>query len=321
MGLDVNGVRFLLYCKALGVDFTKTATIGRQGLHLSEQSLGRVFETFGYQFDAQEIESMMTQSNGYAEHLLKGLGAVQVNSFDNSEYEGATYIHDMNQELPVRFIGQYTTVFDGGSLEHIFNFPTALKNCMEMISVGGHYLALTPGNNLLGHGFYQFSPELYFSVFTEDNGFALIDVIAFEYKPHVKWNARWYSVKSPLDVRGRVELTNSDRVNLLVLARKVAPAKIFRTIPQQSDYLAMWHSAGTSSNSGPGNISLSTAKQPGHFQFLKRRIPTRVKKKIRQVLSALDSRPSDPFDPRFFRPMDPAAAGGRILDKSLQRTS
>ena len=35
MGINVNGLRFLLYAKSAGVDFTKTAMIGRQGLHLS----------------------------------------------------------------------------------------------------------------------------------------------------------------------------------------------------------------------------------------------------------------------------------------------
>ena len=268
--------------------------------------------------DTREIELMMTRSNGYAEYFLQKIGANQVDSFDNSPYEGATYIHDMNKELPDKFKGQYTTVFDGGSLEHIFNFPVAIKNCMEMLGVGGHYLALTPGNNLLGHGFYQFSPELYFSVFTRENGFELVHVIAFEYKPDAKWNARWYSVRSPLEVRGRVELTNSDRVNLLIIARKIARTQIFKTIPQQSDYLAMWQSASTSPDQSPEIKSPPVSK---HLRLLKRGIPTPVKRRIRRVLSRLDSRSSNPFDPHFFSPMDPTAEAGRRPGKSLQGTS
>jgi 2-polyprenyl-3-methyl-5-hydroxy-6-metoxy-1,4-benzoquinol methylase len=54
-------------------------------------------------------------------------------------------------------------VFDGGTLEHIFDYPTAIKNCMKMVKPGGHLLLTTPANNWFGHGFYQFSPELFYS--------------------------------------------------------------------------------------------------------------------------------------------------------------
>ena len=67
---------------------------------------------------------------------------------------------------------KYTLVIDGGCLEHIFNFPVAIKNCMEMLQEGGHFIGITPANNLMGHGFYQFSPELYFRIFSKENGFA-----------------------------------------------------------------------------------------------------------------------------------------------------
>lgn len=70
----------------------------------------------------------------------------------------------MNREIPGDFIEKYSMVLDGGSLEHVFNFPVAVRNCMQMLQVGGHYLAITPANNFMGHGFYQFSPELYFSI-------------------------------------------------------------------------------------------------------------------------------------------------------------
>jgi len=45
--------------------------------------------------------------------------------------------------------GAYTTVIDGGSLEHVFNFPQAIANCMNMVAVGGHFIGLSPANNFL----------------------------------------------------------------------------------------------------------------------------------------------------------------------------
>ncbi len=42
MGLDLNGVHFLLYAKNLGVDFKKTAMIGRQSLDLTKSELKKI---------------------------------------------------------------------------------------------------------------------------------------------------------------------------------------------------------------------------------------------------------------------------------------
>jgi hypothetical protein len=283
--------------------------IGRQGLHLSKSDLKSVFGSFRYKVDARQIDSIFNQTNGYAEHLLTCLGAKEVHSFDKSGYEGATHLHDMNLELPDRFKEQYTTVLDGGSLEHIFNFPVAIKNCMEMVSVGGHYLAITPANNFLGHGFYQFSPEVYFSVFSRENGFELTRVIAFEDRP----DARWYSVKSPLEVRGRVTLTNSLPVYLLVVARKLTRTLVFETAPQQSDYLAIWHNMSLCSDGDPKSTPPPITKQVACLEFLKRRVPGPVKRLILRVLR----RSHVGFDRRFFHPMDPTA-GGESPSKSLQ---
>src|ERR1700730_13487312 len=51
----------------------------------------------------------------YCEQLLLDiLGASKVESFDNSDYENATYVADLN--LPLDKFGEYDTVFDGGIL-------------------------------------------------------------------------------------------------------------------------------------------------------------------------------------------------------------
>jgi|WetSurMetagenome_2_1015567.scaffolds.fasta_scaffold14675_5 hypothetical protein len=318
MGLNKNATRFLLYCRTLDVDFTRTALVGRQRLKLSKRDLKGIFESFGYKVDAQQIDLVFNQNNKrYAERLLTCLGAKEVHSFDKSGYEGATHLHDMNLELPDSLTNQYSTVLDSGSLEHIFNFPVAIKNCMEMVKVGGHYLSITPANNWFGHGFYQFSPELYFSVFTRKNGFELTSVIAFETRP----NARWYFVKSPLEVGGRVTLTNSVPVNLLVVARKLAHARVFETTPQQSDYLSIWHEEDTDSDGAaqtPPTTKLAVCRD-----FIRRKVLASAKKRILKVYWFFNSRFNprffnSRFNPRFFRPMDPTS--GRESPKALQWT-
>lgn len=237
MGFDVNGTRFLLAAKASGVCFKRAAMIGRQKMHLLPQDLKLLMDKYGNPRKYAEIEEILNQDERFAEPFLRSLGAEVISSFDASSYEGATYIHDMNNPISDDHKARYSVVIDGGSLEHIFNFPIAIKNCMEMVETGGYYLGITPANNFMGHGFYQFSPELYFRIFSPDNGFIAERVLIFEDSP----NAQWVLLTDP-DVLGkRVEMVNSKPAYLLIQAKKTNEIDIFRNSPQQSDYSAKWN--------------------------------------------------------------------------------
>lgn len=292
MGLNIDGTRFLLHARARGVNFERTAMIGRQALHLQHPELRRCFEAFGRPIDAATAESIFTRTQGFAEQLLTELGANEVHSFDYSPFEGATHVHSMNVPVPEQFKERYTVVLDGGSLEHVFNFPTAIKNCMEMLEVGGHYLAITPANNFVGHGFYQFSPELFFSVFTLENGFELTRMIAYEDVA----GAPWYTVRSPREVADRVTLINSEPVYLLIIAKKIGKAEIFATQPLQSDYVAVWDKTAASGKQLPAAI-----KGESLLVSVIKLLPPSVRRMLRMLRRCF----VPAFDRRFYAPIVP----------------
>jgi SAM-dependent methyltransferase len=234
MGFDVNGVKFLLSARASGVSFERVATIGRQGLHLDSGSLTGLLRLFGVAGEPSEMAQL--RKPGYAEPLLRLLGASEVCSVDASAFEGASLVHDMNRPIPESLACTFTAVIDGGSLEHIFDFPRAVRNCMEMLAVGGHFLGITPANNFLGHGFYQFSPDLYYRIFTRENGFEVERLLYFENVP----DAEWFEFADPAAVGRRIEFSNQRPTYLLVQARKLASVEVFAAAPQQSDYTARW---------------------------------------------------------------------------------
>jgi len=97
--------------------------IGRQGLHVDKTTLATNFCDFG--MNAVDSGAMLKQADGYAEPFLKSLGAREVDSIDASDYESATIIHDMNLPVADQHKTAFDVVLDGGSLEHIFNFPIA----------------------------------------------------------------------------------------------------------------------------------------------------------------------------------------------------
>jgi hypothetical protein len=237
MGLTKNCSSFLFYAKSLGASFDKTLMLGRLTLYVSKEEIQSDIARF--KNNAKKPEEVIFK-DGYSEPLFEILGASKTDSVDFSDYEKATVIHDLNQPVPTELKGKYTAVVDGGTIEHVFNFPMAIKNCMEMLQPGGHYIGITPANNLMGHGLYQFSPELYYGIFSADNGFVVKKMIAVIQDAAGKFSD-WYEVTEPRKAKSRVTLTNSNHTYLMVLAEKISEQPIFQKPPQQSDYVMTWN--------------------------------------------------------------------------------
>ncbi len=245
MGLDINAVRFLIDARRRGTEFGEVLTLGRQDLNVFPAKLVQLFKSHGLPADAFQGDDQVL----YAEPCFLMLGASKVFSMDASKFEGATFIHDLNQPVDPALQQRFGLVYDGGTLEHVFNFPMALRNCMEMVKPGGHIIFHTGANNWCGHGFYQFSPELFFRALSPENGFQVTRMILHAVGPY----GRWYEVADPNTIRSRVELVTCLPMQLLVQAKRTHVARIFETVPQQSDYTPRWQpTAGTPAGNETG---------------------------------------------------------------------
>jgi SAM-dependent methyltransferase len=226
MGFETNAAALFLKMRSAGVRFGRVLTLGRQNIHLDLDEYNRALKRLG--------RPRATSLPTYADGLLLAMGADSVESMDASGYEEASLTHDLNRATPAEWNERFDLIFDGGTLEHVFDFPTAIKNCMRMTRPGGRFVSVTIANNWCGHGFYQFSPELFFRVFSEANGFSVQEMYLAEL------DGTAFSVKDPAAVNARVELCNARPVYLLVHARREAVRDIFASPPQQSDYVAEW---------------------------------------------------------------------------------
>jgi SAM-dependent methyltransferase len=267
MGLDINAVQFLIAARKEGVEFGDVLTIGRQDLNVYPAKMRAELGKHGYPTDAFAEGAKDT---GYAEPVFRALGAKKVSSLDVSDFEGAEVVHDLNKPLPEQFKERFDLVYDGGTLEHVFNFPLALQNCMEMLRPGGMLFMHTIANNYCGHGFYQFSPELFFRVFSAENGFEMQKMIAHRVGPY----GRWYEVSDPSAIRSRVEVLSFTPLQLILRAKRTQVVPLFTTTPQQSDYTPRWDAnAGgaaadaTTNAYAPSRSSLSRAL-PGVARLL-----------------------------------------------------
>jgi len=190
MGVDIAGLQLILLAKKThGLDLSDVATLGRQMIYFSPKQLQRVAHL-----------GLPVKAESYAEELLRALGAANLTSLDASDYEGADVIVDFNKPLPLTLAGSFSTYIDFGSMEHIFDVRQVILNINHILREHGTALILTICDGQAGHGFYQYSPEFFYTVFSEANGFAntnvyLIDADAYRY---------WYKVDPPSALGRRV---------------------------------------------------------------------------------------------------------------------
>jgi len=240
MGIDLDVARFLLSARERQADFQKTLMLGNQKFEIFNSD----YDSLTAAFALDNFEQVKKSGE-----FFRFLGAKEIASMDISDYEGATILHDLNQPIGNELKERFTLVLDGGTLEHIFNFPIALTNAMEMTEVGGHLAIIGGGNNFLGHGFYQFSPELFYRALSRENGFEVKRMIAAEVR------GRWFEVADPQKIKSRVELVNNKQTYLMVLAQKTESKTLFKNVPQQSDYVEMWQGSDkTQSNKSANKI-------------------------------------------------------------------
>jgi hypothetical protein len=118
---------------------------------------------------------------------------------------------------------------------------------MRLPVIGGHYLGISPVNNFPGHGFYQFSPELFFRVLAPENGYSIRTMLLFE----EGWMRDWKEVSDPASIRRRVTFTNRTPTYLAMLAERTGHAVLFEKPPLQSDYAAEWSAEEQGARPGP----------------------------------------------------------------------
>lgn len=261
MGLDIHGLKLLILAKGRGVRFDRVLTFGRIELAVSPETAAARLQEAG--LPSAEVAALGAAGPApwFAEPVFRALGATEVLSLDASDYQSASLVHDMNQPVPDAWKQGFDVLFDGGSIEHVFNFPVAIRNCMELVREGGALFIHTAANNCMGHGFYQFSPELFYRVFSAANGYAVERMILHGSGPY----GSWYDVADPAAIRSRVELISFMPTQMLLHARRTAVVPIFARTPQQSDYVDEWGKGSP----GPAD----PAGEAGVMQSLRRELP------------------------------------------------
>jgi hypothetical protein len=219
MALTFHTFKFLEKLKKNNLNFGETLTIGRLNNLLEKED----FKLLNIQID----------QNIYADKLLKKhFNLWSLNALDYSSFEDADIIHDLN--IPLENSNkQFNTIIDFGTSEHVFNVTECLKNISNLCKINGHIVHCLPANNNCGHGFWQFSPELFFNIYDNKNGFDETEIFLI----NLFDKKNWYKINKQ-KIGERLELNSKEPLYLLVKTKKIGK-NLYQNI-NQSDYEQQW---------------------------------------------------------------------------------
>lgn len=236
MGLRITSMLTIEYARAqYDADLSKTLTLGRQFRAFSRKEFEKYLPSYAKRISPEKMNEGF--ASPYAEIVFQEMYGAPLKSLDGFAHEDPDIVHDMNQPIPENLKGQFSCIIDGGTMEHVFNVPQLLSNCFSMLKEGGIYISMVPTNNFNGHGLYQFSPDFFYSTFSEKNGMEIKDVFIVKFSAKDKvWKIKY----SPAEAAGRVQFDVNTQTEIYVIAQKIGPTPK-KITAQQTDYAEGWY--------------------------------------------------------------------------------
>ena len=247
MGLAKGSLKLLLKEASQRPFSGRVLTLGRQHIYFSYDLLRKIAEDFGVELsDPGEITLHHNQelaAAGYISDdiLFRSLGFCESKALDYSDYEFAHYIFDLNSsEVPKHLLEAFDVIIDGGTIEHVFHIPNVLNNIYKMLRQGGRVIHLSPSSNHIDHGFYMFSPTLFWDFYTT-NKFEINSSQLFRYTPRRHNVAPWEISDYVPGCLNKVSSGGLDdgAYGICIIATKTKDST-GDIIPQQGSYINIW---------------------------------------------------------------------------------
>lgn len=234
----------------------RVLTLGRQHIYLTVEKLHKIAKEMN--FCLSEVTNASSVSANERERninmsisdvtLFHSLGFSELKSLDFSDYEGADIIFDLNSyDLPPELEGAFDVIIDSGTIEHVFHLPNVLKNLSKMIGDGGRIIYLAPSSNHIDHGFYMFSPTLFYDYY-QANSYEINTIELFKYSQKHDTEP-WFIYDYKPGCLNSVSFGGLDDamygIHCVVTKGK---ASSYDIIPQQGGYVKTWSRCKRPSN-------------------------------------------------------------------------
>src|SRR5580765_1925876 len=96
---------------------------GRQSIFFDRHAFNALCRHYSLPMPTATVEKAVDD-----QEFFRAVGFQSVESLDVVDSEQPTHIADLNQPLPVTLTERYDCVFDGGTLEHVFDIAAGLRS-------------------------------------------------------------------------------------------------------------------------------------------------------------------------------------------------
>lgn len=236
--------------------------LGRQKLFFQEKE----FKEWSLFHNIDLVSDIFTKNSDKENHIFTGgmddvvffkaIGFDSVESCDYSDFQAADHVFDLNKPVPKHLHNKYDVILDSGTLEHVFHLPQVLKNIYDMLKVGGRVIHQLPASNWIDHGFYSFSPTLFYDYYTVNNwSIETSRIIELTRRHNIDpWRIYDYT-PGALNALSSGGFDKGYLINIFFVVTKTENSSA-DIIPQQSRYLPKWETGqNESENSLASNSS------------------------------------------------------------------
>jgi SAM-dependent methyltransferase len=246
MGLSKAGLKIFLREAQRRPFSGRLLTLGRQDAHFDYAFVERAAREFGLGLkppDHIELSHKpeLAEAGRVSDRtLFRALGFSECLSTDYSDFEGADVVLDLNRpDTPEELRDRFDVVFDGGTMEHVFHVPNALAHICRSVRVGGRAIHMAPASNHVDHGFYMFSPTLFWDFYAA-NGFEIETCQIYRYWPEHNTEP-WEVVDYTPGSLDRLSFGGLDDglYGVLCVATRTEQSTADR-VPQQRMYTDVW---------------------------------------------------------------------------------
>src|SRR5258706_3246646 len=176
MGINKSAIKVFLHESQRRGLLGRLLTLGRQDVYVTAEELRGTMAEFGGR-PVRELRSPLSKKANFAksnyvsdEYLFSALGFSEWQALDASSYEEADFVFVLNRlDLSDALVNHWDAIFDGGTIEHVFHLPNALRNIFRLLRIGGRIIHIAPSSNHIDHGFYMFSPTLFWDYYTAND--------------------------------------------------------------------------------------------------------------------------------------------------------
>lgn len=273
MGINIKVIKLLMRTGKREKFYGNVLTAGRQDIGIKKEDLRKCAREMGFTLmpEAEENNYITDKS------LFLLLGFDNLDSMDYNDYEYCTIVHDLNSDVPVKYHNKYDLIFDSGTTEHIFNIPKAFENYNKMLKVGGRIIHLLPVSNWADHGFYMFSPTLFYDYYSA-NKWEIIDALLINFYFSGKWYIYSYTP-------GCLDRHSNGGFNkgfcMFYFVAKKTTASTFDASVQQSLWLRHWNLTDTKSK------VIYEENNKGLVKRILAKLPLQLRKTLRDKFGSL----------------------------------